>query len=129
MLIAGERGGRKEGQRLLPALTETTKARVLQLATTPLRLGRAVTPVGRALQKHAARPGSAFTGATGNAAHNTAVGRQYLLNILDDPTSTVSHAQHPVFGNVVKVRRTDGSGFWFKENGEFIGFLEKYLPR
>jgi hypothetical protein len=34
-----------------------------------------------------------------------------------------------VFGNVVSVRRADGAGFWFKESGQFIGFLERYTPR
>jgi streptogramin lyase len=83
-----------------------------------------VTPVGRALQKHAARPGSAFTGATGNAQNNTARGRQYLEAVLDHPESVVTNQEHPVFGKVVKVRTPDGQGVWFKESGEFIGFLE-----
>jgi hypothetical protein len=105
-----------------------TKVRVIELATAP-QGESATTPVGRALQKHAARPGGAFTGATDDAAHNTAMGRQYLMDILNDPSSTVIYATHKVFGNVIKVRRTDGSGVWFRENGEFIGFLERYTPR
>ena len=68
-------------------------------------------------------------GATGDAARNTTVGRQYLVDILNDPLCTVTYATHKVFGNVIKVRRTDGSGAWFRENGEFIGFLERYTPR
>lgn len=88
-----------------------------------------VTPVGRALQKHAARPGSAFTGATGNANSNTALGEQYLKEILDNPDSVVSYHEHPVFGKVVKIRQPDGLGAWFKETGEFIGFLERYTVK
>jgi hypothetical protein len=34
-----------------------------------------------------------------------------------------------VFGTVIKVRRLDGSGAWWKETGEFIGFLERYPPK
>ena len=74
-------------------------------------------------------PGGVFAGATGDAARNTVLGRQYLVAILNDPLSTVTYATHKVFGNVIKVRRTDGSGVWFRENGEFIGFLERYTPR
>ena len=62
-------------------------------------------------------PGSAFVGATGDAARNTAIGRQYLIDILHDPLSTVTSATHKVFGNVIRVRRTDGSSVWFRENG------------
>ena len=57
------------------------------------------------------------------------MGRQYLVDILNDPLCTVTYAAHKVFGNVIKVRRADGSGAWFRENGEFIGFLERYTPR
>ena len=49
--------------------------------------------------------------------------------ILNDPLSTVTYATHKVFGRVIKVRRADGSGVWFREHGEFIGFLERYTPR
>jgi filamentous hemagglutinin len=104
------------------------KARCIALATALSGEG-ATTPVGRALQKHAVRSGSAFVGATGDAAQNTAIGRQYLMDILNDPLSTVTFATHKVFGNVIRVRRTDGSGVWFRENGELIGFLERYTPR
>ena len=57
------------------------------------------------------------------------MGRQYLVDILNDPLRTVTYATHKVFGNVITVRRTDGSGVWFRENGAFIGFLERYTPR
>jgi hypothetical protein len=118
----------QEAPRLPLTLDDATKARLIALATTP-QGESATTPVGRALHKHAARPRGAFAGATGDAARNTAVGRQYLVDVLNDPLSTVTSATHKVFGNVVKVRRTDGSGVWFRENGEFIGFLERYTPR
>ena len=52
-----------------------------------------------------------------------------MIDILNDPASTVIYAIHKIFGDVIKVRRTDGSGVWFRENGEFIGFLERYTPR
>ena len=118
----------QEAPRLPLTLDETTKARFIELATTP-QGESATTPVGRALQKHAARPSGAFAGATGDAARNTVVGRQYLVAILNDPLSTGTYATHKVFGNVIRVQRTDGSGAWFRENGGFIGFLERYTPR
>ena len=58
-----------------------------------------------------------------------AVGRQYLVEGLNDPLHTVTYATHKLFWDVIKVRRTDGSGAWFREHGEFIGFLERYTPR
>lgn len=118
----------QEALRLPLTLDDTTKARFIALATTP-QGESATTPVGGALQKHTARPRGAFAGATGDAARNTAVGRQYLVDILNDPLGTVIYATHKAFGNVIKVRRMDGSGAWFRENGEFIGFLERYTPR
>ena len=104
------------------------KAQCIALATTPSGEG-ATTPVGRALQKRAMRPRSAFASATGDAVRNTAIGRQYLVDILNDPLNIVTYATHKVFGNVIKVRRTDGSGVWLRESGEFIGFLERYTLR
>lgn len=106
------------------ALSQETKDQWLAGALEARQGG--VTPVGRALQKHAARPGSFFTGATGNAQSNTALGEQYLKEILANPDSVVSYHEHPIFGKVVKIRQPDGHGAWFKETGEFIGFLERY---
>jgi hypothetical protein len=64
---------------------------------------------------------------TGNAQANTATGHQLLKELMAQ--GKVTAATHPVFGNVVSVRRADGAGFWFKESGQFIGFLERYTPR
>jgi hypothetical protein len=56
----------QEAPKLPLTLDDTTKARFIALATTP-QGESATTPVGRALQKHAARPRGAFAGATGDA--------------------------------------------------------------
>ena len=50
-------------------------------------------------------------------------------SVLHDPLSTVTYTTHKVFGNVMKVRQMNSSGAWFRETGEFIGFLERYTPR
>jgi hypothetical protein len=92
----------------------------LNNATTPGKGG--VSPVGRALQKHASRQGSFFQGATGNAAKNTQIGAQYLDDILQN--GTVTQSTHKAFGDVIKVRMSNGAGAWWKADGSFIGFLE-----
>ena len=96
--------------------------KLLENATTPGKAG--VSPVGRALQKHASRQGSFFQGATGNAAKNTQIGTQYLDDILQN--GTVTKTTHKVFGDVTKVRLPNGAGAWWKADGSFIGFLELY---
>lgn len=110
----------------VPATTMAPDLRDMWLAKATAPRAGGVSPVGRALQKHAARPGSAFTGATGNAQQNTARGRALLRELLDDPNVAVTHQNHNVFGPVVKLRAPDGHGAWFKQDGDFIGFLERY---
>ena len=97
---------------------------LFQNATTPLKRG--VTPVGRALQKHSARATSIFYGMSnsGNAAANSAIGKDYLANILANGTKTTDI--HPVFNEVIKFRLSDGTGAWWKADGSFIGLLEPY---
>jgi hypothetical protein len=95
------------------------------MATTSGKGG--VSPIGRALQKHSARPGTAFPGATGNAAANTRLGATYLDEILTG-NPAVTTTTHPIFGDVTKVRLPDGRGVWFRQNGELIGLLERYTP-
>ena len=97
---------------------------LFQNATTPLKRG--VTPVGRALQKHSARATSIFYGMSnsGNAAANSAIGKDYLANILANGTKTTDI--HPVFNEVIKFRLSDGTGAWWKTDGSFIGLLEPY---
>ena len=108
-------------------LTPQMKEAMIERATAAGRGG--VSPVGRALQKHAARPESAFAGASGNGAENTERGAAYLQEILESPEQATSVSTHKVYGDVIKVRLPDGSGAWFKVNGEFIGFLERYTPK
>ncbi|HEX6904369.1 MAG TPA: Ig-like domain-containing protein [Thermoanaerobaculia bacterium] len=115
-----------EPPKLLPKLSDTTVREVLENATNP-GSGKA-SPVGRSLQSHSTRRGSWLEGlASGDAKQNTAVGRQLMEGLIKE--GDVTTATHKEFGNVVKVRRSDGAGFWFKESGEFIGFLERYTPR
>jgi RHS repeat-associated protein len=112
---------------LLPALTSTTKAAFLETALAEGRGG--VSAAGRALQSHASRAGSwlADLAHGGNAAENTKAAKGILEMILERGQTTFGN--HPTFGNVIRVRLPDGSGAWWKENGEFIGYLERYTPK
>jgi len=122
----GRRAEAEEQMRKLRPLpcSPAEEEAIVERATTAGHGG--VSPVGRALQKHAARSESAFAGASGNAAENTERGAAYLQEILESPEQATSVSTHKVFGDVIKVRLPDGSGAWFKANGEFIGFLERY---
>ena len=84
--------------------------------------------VGHALQKHSVRDGSWLEGMAsgGNAWQNTKTGADLLGQILEDGTATL--ANHPDFGEVIKVRLPDGAGAWWNASGKFIGFLERYTP-
>jgi RHS repeat-associated protein len=112
---------------LLPALTSTTRAAFLETALAEGRGG--VSAAGRALQSHASRAGSwlADLAQGGNAVENNKVAQGVLEMILNRGQTTLG--THPTFGNVIRVRLPDGSGAWWKENGEFIGFLERYTPQ
>ena len=112
---------------LLPALSSTTKAAFLETALAEGRGG--VSAAGRALQSHASRAGSwlADLAQGGKAADNNKVAKGVLKMILDRGQTTLG--THPTFGNVIRVRLPDGSGAWWKESGEFIGFLERYTPQ
>jgi len=87
-----------------------------------------VTAVGRAVQKHASRPGSFFT-AGRNAAENAQIGGDFIGSLLRNPAKTVSTAETTAFGPVVRVRLPNGAGAQFSEAGEFIGLLEPFTPR
>jgi hypothetical protein len=81
------------------------------------------------LQSHAARAGSWLAGLAegGNAAANTKAAKGVLGMVLERGQTTLG--KHPTFGDVIRVRLPDGSGAWWRENGEFIGFLERYTPQ
>ena len=112
----------KFGRKALPKLSQSTLSTFLRSATTAGRGG--VTPAGRALQKHAARPGSAFAGlaSAGNAAQNARAGEAALRDILG--RGNVFSYRHQVFGDVVDVKIPNGRGARFSAAGDFIGFLE-----
>ena len=122
-----EKAAAEEIAGLLPALSASTRSAVLTSANRTL--GSGVTAAGRALQKHAARAGSwlANAGRGGNAAANAAAADRIILDVLEK--GAVSTATHPVFGDVVRMRLADGAGIWFRNDGEFIGFLERYTSR
>jgi len=61
---------------------------------------------------------------SGNAVENSAIGKDYLANILANGTKTTDI--HPVFNEVIKFRLSDGTGAWWKADGSFIGLLEPY---
>jgi hypothetical protein len=110
----------------LPKFSQSTLSTLISSATTAGRGG--VTPAGSALQSHAARAGSwlaPYLGRTGAANSEAAAG---LINTILR-NGTVSTKVHPTFGNVISVRMSNGAGIWFKESGEWIGFLERYTTR
>jgi hypothetical protein len=128
MRASGAFGGTTSlGGGLLPALTGSSKATLSKGAMAPLK-GKA-TAAGRALQKHSDRPGSWLEGLGhgGDGAKNAAAARPIIREILDH--GSVTTAIHKVYGPIVKVRLSDGAGAWWKSNGEFIGFLERFTPR
>ena len=106
-------------------LSQAERTYLLNLATTAPG-GRGVSPAGRALQKHASRKVTAFSGATGNALNNTKIAKGYLEKILGDGLASIEI--DAVYGRVLEVRLSNGVGAKFKANGEFIGWLEAYTP-
>lgn len=118
---------RPPGLALESELSSEMRQLLIERATQPGQGG--VTPAGRALQKHASRSGSAFTGASGNARANTETALRYLREILENPERSVATSSHKTFGEVLKVRLPNGQGAWFKVDGEFIGFLEPHTPK
>jgi hypothetical protein len=116
------------GEKLLAAagmvaIPEGVVAKVLSTASKVVGRG-GVTAVGRALQKHAARAGSWFSGraAAGRAAANTKEGTAILTEILEKGESRAY--THQVFGDIVDVTIKDGPGARLTADGKFIGFLE-----
>jgi len=110
---------------LLPALARSTQGELLTNATRSIGRG-GLSPVGRAIQKHAARPDSFFQ-AGRSAAENTAFGERFLASVLE--TGNVSRSSHSVFGSIMDVRLPSGAGARFSEAGDFIGLLERFSPR
>ena len=88
--------------------------------------GVGLSPVGRAIQKHAARPGRFFQ-AGRSAAENTAIGERFLGSVLE--AGNVTRSTHNVFGAIMDVRFPSGAGARFSEAGDFIGLLERFTPR
>lgn len=115
------------GSLALPALSASTRSQLLANATQAGRGG--ISPVGRAIQKHAGRPGSFFTSAGGNAGRNTEIGRRFLDDLLAHPGTSVTHRVHKVHGQVIDVRLPNGAGAQFTGDGSFVGLLECYTPR
>ncbi len=87
-----------------------------------------VTAVGRAIQRHAVRPGSFFR-AGKNAAENAQIGANFVESLLTNPSAAVSRFGHQVHGAVVNVRLPSGVGAQFGKAGNFIGLLERFTPR
>jgi len=102
-----------------------SKATVLiNSASAPGRGG--VTPIGRAFQKHNSREGTVFTGqASGNAANNTRLGMEHLIQIIEHPGTTIVINSHSTHGKVLDMRMPCGKGArWSACGTHFIGFLE-----
>jgi hypothetical protein len=79
-----------------------------------------LTAVGRALQKHGGRPGSAYPSVPGAQLNST--GEQILQRIVTNSRTAVQTYKHPNFGGVIDLRLPD-VGARFSSAGDFIGFL------
>ena len=106
---------------------------LIRTATEPDANG--MSALGRAMQKHVGRGGSAFGETlTGNSANHTQEGLRHLESILTDPTATRVVRNLPryfnQFGqNVLDITLPNGMGVRFTEDGSrFIGLLEPLLP-
>ena len=95
---------------------------LLRNAITPGSTG--VSLIARAIDKHAARAGSAYPPAVGNQAAKNAAAADLARDILINPQSTFTKTTKPRFGEVVDVIAPDGRGLRFGEGGRFIGLLE-----
>lgn len=85
---------------------------------------RVLTVYGRALTKHANRPGSAFAPLRGNIYEINRRASEIAASIRLDPNTTISFRHHALYGHLVEYRAPDGRGLRYKADGEFMGFLE-----
>lgn len=83
--------------------------------------------MARAIDKHAARPGSAFGRASGNQAAKNATGQDLVDEILTNPGTTFNSRTTGRFGEVLDVVGPDGRGLRFGKDGSLIGLLEPPL--
>ncbi|OWW23528.1 hypothetical protein B4Q04_20235 [Zobellia sp. OII3] len=84
-----------------------------------------LTKIGRALQKHASRPGSKFPSVTGNVSNINAQGEKVLNSILTNPSSTTTVRHHGRFGEILEIKAPNGQGARFSKDGNtFIGLIE-----
>ena len=95
---------------------------LLRNAITPGSTG--VSLIARAIDKHAARAGSAYPPAVGNQAAKNAAAADLARDILMNPQSTFVKKMTGRFGEVVDVIAPDGRGLRFGEGGRFIHLLE-----
>lgn len=103
------------------------RSTMLASATKPGRGG--TSPIGTAIQSHAKRAAKAFSSAGGNAKENTEIGRKLLVDLFSDSQTTVTRRAHKTHGEVIDVRRPNGTGAAFTPKGEFLNLLEPYTPR
>ena len=84
-----------------------------------------LTRAGQALQKHANRAGSAFSGTTGPESAWNQKGEQILEQILNDPEATTTNRYSRSEGNVLDIIDSTGKGARFLQDlTKFVGFLE-----
>jgi hypothetical protein len=96
---------------------------LLAAAKTPDKSG--LTAVGRQLQKHGSRHGSAYPKAVGPPEVINAQGEAVLRDILTNPSITTNVRHHARFGEVIEFRIPGGTGARFSSDGKkFLGFLE-----
>ncbi|MFN7397199.1 MAG: hypothetical protein ACK5QX_00655, partial [bacterium] len=78
----------------------------------------------RAWDKHAAKEGSAIEKATGGVDAKNARASEFVDSVLNDPARTVDAYTHPNYGDIIDIRKPDGSGLRYNQDGSFMGFLD-----
>ena len=114
--------GVSQGTLLTPSsLDELSQAaRVID----PSDKSRKLTRAGRALAKHSSRPGSVFSGVTGNPETINQIAQDIVDDILTDPGSTIIQRHHKMYGNIIDIRDSQRRGLRFNFEGNLKGFLE-----
>ena len=82
----------------------------------------------RAWDKHAEREGSAIEKATGGVDAKNARASEFVDSVLNDPARTVEAYTHPNYGDIIDIRKPDGSGLRYNQDGSFMGFIDPSKP-
>jgi hypothetical protein len=78
----------------------------------------------RAWDKHAGREGSTLQKANGGVDAKNANASEFVDSVLNDPARTVEKYTHPNHGDIIDIRKPDGTGLRYKEDGSFVGIID-----